>query len=83
MGNELLRRAISRLIITTSKFHTRRARYIWQKSFPGRFHIRAVPARDDPYAPDGWWREGRQIRWVLAEYGAWIYYFWKRNLGIG
>ncbi len=82
-GRQLLQQGISRLIITTSKFHTRRARYIWQQSFPGRFHILAIPARDDPYAPDGWWREGRQIRWVLAEYGAWIYYFWKRSLGIG
>jgi uncharacterized SAM-binding protein YcdF (DUF218 family) len=31
----------------------------------------------DPYNPKGWWKEGRQIRWVLAEYGAWIYYWWK------
>jgi len=31
----------------------------------------------DPYDPGSWWRNGRQIRWVMAEYGAWIYYWWK------
>ncbi len=83
VGTELLKRGMSRIIITTSKFHTRRARYIWERSFPRRFSIRVVPARDDPFSANGWWREGRQIRWVLAEYGAWIYYFWKKSLGIG
>lgn len=83
VGKALLEHGISRIIVTTSKFHTRRARYIWHKTFPGRFHIRTVPARDDPYAADAWWSEGRQVRWVLAEYGAWIYYFWKTSLGIG
>ncbi len=83
VGKELIKEGITRIIITTSKYHTRRARYIWERSFPNRFSIRAVAARDDPYSSSGWWKEGRQIRWVLAEYGAWIYYFWKKSLGIG
>lgn len=83
VGTELLKRGMSRIIITTSKFHTRRARYIWERSFSHQFSIRAVPARDDPFSTDSWWKDGRQIRWVLAEYGAWIHYFWKKGLGIG
>jgi len=74
LGRELLKASITRIILTTSKFHTRRARYIWERAFPGRFSIRAVAARQDPYSPDRWWKEGRQIRWVLAEYGGWVYY---------
>jgi hypothetical protein len=27
------------------------------------------------------WKQGRHIRWVLAEYGAWGYYWWKEVLG--
>lgn len=83
VGTELLKQRMARIIITTSKFHTRRARYIWEKRFPREFTLRAVPARNDPYSADSWWKEGRQIRWVLAEYGAWIYYFWKKGLKIG
>jgi hypothetical protein len=36
-----------------------------------------VATAGDIYNPHGWWREAKQIRWVLAEYGAWIYYCWK------
>lgn len=79
VGTELINAGINRIIITTSKYHTRRARYIWERSFPHQFSIRTVPARDDPYSSSGWWKEGRQIRWVLAEYGAWIYYHWKKS----
>lgn len=81
LGRELIRAGITRMIITTSKFHTRRARYIWERAFPNRFVIRMVAARHDPYSPDGWWKEGRQIRWVMAEYGGWIYYHWRRFPG--
>lgn len=77
VGKGLIDGGITRIIIVTSKYHTRRARYIWQHGFPNRFSIRMVAARTDPYTPGAWWKDGRQIRWLLAEYGAWIYYFWK------
>lgn len=77
VGEVLSEAGITSIILTTSKYHTRRARYIWKKLFPDRFTIRAVAARNDPFSPEAWWKEGRQVRWVLAEYGAWIYYFWK------
>ncbi|MBW1944945.1 MAG: YdcF family protein [Deltaproteobacteria bacterium] len=80
VGREVLGRGLHSVLITTSKYHTKRARYIWKKMYDGRLSIRTVAAKTDPYDPSGWWRDGRQIRWVMAEYGAWIYYWWK-NLG--
>jgi uncharacterized SAM-binding protein YcdF (DUF218 family) len=77
LGDELVRRGLTRIIITTSKFHTRRAHYIWNKIYGGRLEIWAVSAKTDPYDPYRWWKEGRQVRWVLAEYGAWLYFWWK------
>ena len=77
VGNELLSQNITNIIITTSKFHTRRARHIWHKKFGGKLSICMVAAKSDPFDPDTWWQEGRQIRWVLAEYGAWVFYLWK------
>jgi uncharacterized SAM-binding protein YcdF (DUF218 family) len=77
VGTEILQKEFTKIIITTSKFHTRRARFIWNKRFGDALSIRSVSAKTDPYDPKGWWKEGRQIRWVLAEYGAWIYYWWK------
>lgn len=77
IGSHLKNRQLKKIIITTSKYHTKRAGYIWKKLYEDDFTIHTVPAETDPYDPDAWWRDGRQIRWVLAEYGAWIYYFWK------
>jgi uncharacterized SAM-binding protein YcdF (DUF218 family) len=73
VGSSLAKIGITRIIVTTSKSHTRRALYIWKYLYGGRFSIQAAAAREDPFEPSGWWREGRQIRWVLAEYGAWPY----------
>ena len=78
VGRELVREEFRRVIITTSKSHTRRAGYIWTAIFGDRLSICTVATKTDPYDPKGWWKQGRQIRWVLAEYGAWIYYWYKR-----
>lgn len=78
VGEAVLKLGHQQIIITTSKFHTRRARKIWQESFQHKLEIFAVAAKTDPFDPEGWWRQGRQIRWVLAEYGAWVFYYWKK-----
>jgi uncharacterized SAM-binding protein YcdF (DUF218 family) len=78
VGNEVLRNGFKTIIITSSKYHMKRARFIWVNEFKDRLSICFVSAKSDPYDPENWWKEGRQIRWVLAEYGAWIYYFWKK-----
>ena len=40
--------------------------------------VTSVAAKTDPFDPASWWKEGRQVRWVLAEYGAWIFYYWQK-----
>jgi len=77
VGKALIVAGISSILVTTSKFHTRRARYIWKSLWSNKFNILTVAARSDMFSPNGWWKSGRQIRWVLAEYGAWLYYYWK------
>jgi uncharacterized SAM-binding protein YcdF (DUF218 family) len=86
VGPALLRLNIATVILTTSKSHTRRANHIWQALWGDRLTICPVAARADPFDPDRWWKDARQIRWVLAEYGAWGYYGWKmmkRQLSAG
>jgi uncharacterized SAM-binding protein YcdF (DUF218 family) len=82
VGAELIKRNFSSLILTTSKYHTRRAKYIWKQMYQYRLTVYMVSAKKDPYDPNNWWADGRQIRWLLAEYGAWIYYWWKEMRGI-
>ncbi len=80
VGKEIIEAGIARIILATSKYHTRRARFIWQNMYPERLSVSVVPASSDIFDPRGWWRDGKQIRWVLSEYGAWVYYYWKMNV---
>jgi uncharacterized SAM-binding protein YcdF (DUF218 family) len=77
VGKAITEAGIARVILATSKSHTRRARFIWKKMYGNQLVVSTVAAASDIYNPHSWWREGKQIRWVLGEYGAWIYYFWK------
>ena len=77
VGRELMRHQLTKIIITTSKSHTRRARFIWKSMYENQLTVSMVSAKSDPYDANKWWKDGRQIRWVLAEYGAWFYYWWK------
>ncbi|MBL0378738.1 MAG: hypothetical protein JKP90_03540 [Desulfofustis sp. PB-SRB1] len=80
VGEALKQTTMTRLIITTSKFHTRRAGYIWKTMYPERFTIYTSAAEGDPFDPASWWRQGRQIRWLMAEYGAWFFYWYNQIL---
>ena len=82
VGKEMIRRNFTKVIITTSKYHTRRAKFIWKKLYETQLTVVMVSAKTDPSDPDNWWKDGRQIRWLLAEYGAWVFYWWKEVTGI-
>ena len=77
VGKSLIKAGISSVMISTSKSHSRRAGYIWKKLFSNQLDIRTVAAQEDPYFPSNWWKDGRQIKWVMSEYGAWVYLLWK------
>ena len=50
VGQSLIQANLLNITITTSKFHTRRAGYIWNSMFKDRLTIRVAAARSDPYA---------------------------------
>ncbi len=66
VGHYLLKNKIKSVVVTTSKSHTKRAAFIWNNLYGNDFTIYSYSAKSDPYVPDSWWHEGRQIRWVLA-----------------
>jgi uncharacterized SAM-binding protein YcdF (DUF218 family) len=80
VGKILVNNGVKKVVITTSKFHTRRARHIWKKQYEGKLEVYSAAAKNDPYNPKAWWKDPRQIRWVMSEYGAWVYYYWQALL---
>jgi uncharacterized SAM-binding protein YcdF (DUF218 family) len=52
-----------RVLVVTSNYHTRRARYIFRRIFPEQVDVLVVAAHDSDYDPDHWWesRQGRKL----------------------
>jgi uncharacterized SAM-binding protein YcdF (DUF218 family) len=78
VGKIIIDMGIKKIILTTSKFHTKRASFIWNNEHKEKLSLTSVSAKADPFLENGWWKHGRQIRWVLTEYGSWLYYYWKK-----
>jgi len=47
------------VIIVTSNYHTRRARYIFRKVFPGDIKVAMASARDADFDPSNWYEHPR------------------------
>lgn len=48
-----------RILVVTSNYHTRRARYILTRVLPKGTEMRMLAAHDTNYDPDNWWRTRR------------------------
>lgn len=64
------------LIVVTSDYHTRRARYIWRGVFQGahppvQIFVHGVP--DGDFEPRGWWRTRRHAKTFALETGKLIW----------
>ncbi len=72
-GRALLERAIerhwTRIIVVTSKMHTRRARLALRRQLaPSGIEVIARGSRYDSMDPDHWWRDREDLRFTLFEY---------------
>lgn len=55
-------KAWRRILLVTSNYHTRRAKYIFRKVLPGSVSLEVVAASDSQFEPATWWesRQGRK-----------------------
>jgi uncharacterized SAM-binding protein YcdF (DUF218 family) len=68
-----------RVLLVTSNYHTRRARYIFRKVFPAQVGVLVISARDSEYDADRWWetRQGRKLFFLeAAGYVAAVFELW-------
>jgi len=65
------------LIIVTSNYHTRRARYIFRKVFPQSVEICVASARDGDFDPDQWWTKRKSIKELTREFWAMLVAVWE------
>jgi len=55
------------VIIVTSNYHTRRARYIFSRVFPPSIAISVAGARDGDFDPEKWWESRKSVKLFSRE----------------
>jgi uncharacterized SAM-binding protein YcdF (DUF218 family) len=56
IGQLLQAHGWKRILLVTSNYHTRRARYLAERAFPAGTVLRVIAAPDSDYDPNDWWR---------------------------
>jgi uncharacterized SAM-binding protein YcdF (DUF218 family) len=55
------------VVIVTSNYHTRRARYIFSRVFPSSIAISVASARDGDFDPEKWWESRKSVKLFSRE----------------
>jgi uncharacterized SAM-binding protein YcdF (DUF218 family) len=65
------------VIVVTSNYHTRRARYIFQRVFPESVTVRVASARDGEFDPEHWWENRKSLKEFVRELAAIVVATWE------
>jgi len=65
------------VIVVTSNYHTRRARYIFHKVFPQGIEVCMASARDGDFDPQHWWKKRKSIKELTQEFAGMIVAMWE------
>jgi len=67
------------VIVVTSNYHTRRARYIFEKELPKRIAVSVASAHDGDFDPEHWWEHRKSQKLFLQEWEAMLVALWERK----
>ncbi|HZC66069.1 MAG TPA: YdcF family protein [Candidatus Dormibacteraeota bacterium] len=65
------------VMLVTSNYHTRRARYIFRKVFPSNVRLVVVSARDGDFDAQQWWQKRKSLRYFSREFFGMIVAMWE------
>jgi uncharacterized SAM-binding protein YcdF (DUF218 family) len=65
------------VIVVTSNYHTRRARYIFRRVFPQGTEIRVASARDGDFDPAAWWEKRESTKRLMGEFAGMVLAMWE------
>lgn len=69
------------VIVVTSNYHTRRARYIFRRVFPQDVEVRVASARDGDFDPQRWWEKRKSVKELTREFAGMIVAIWELRGG--
>jgi uncharacterized SAM-binding protein YcdF (DUF218 family) len=65
------------VIVVTSNYHTRRARYIFHRVFPQGIEVYMASARDGDFDPQHWWEKRKSIKELTREFAGMVVAIWE------
>jgi uncharacterized SAM-binding protein YcdF (DUF218 family) len=65
------------VIVVTSNYHTRRARYIFRRVFPQEIEVHVASARDGDFDPQRWWGKRKSIKELTKEFAGMVVAMWE------
>ena len=65
------------VIVVTSNYHTRRARYIFHRVFPQGIEVRMASAHDGDFDPQHWWENRKSIKELTREFAGMLVAIWE------
>lgn len=77
IGQFISARGWKRILVVTSNYHTRRARYILARVLPAGTEMRMLSAKDKNYDPDNWWHTRRGTKLFFHECVGMIVAMWE------
>jgi uncharacterized SAM-binding protein YcdF (DUF218 family) len=69
------------VIVVTSNYHTRRARYIFSHVFPKDVKIRVTGASDGDFDPERWWEKRISVKELAREMAGMLVAIWEQHAG--
>lgn len=66
----------ARVLIATSSYHLKRARYLFEREakFDPDFKVDWIPLQIDPFTPGVWWTNRDALFLTATEWTKWVYY---------
>jgi uncharacterized SAM-binding protein YcdF (DUF218 family) len=77
LKNLVLEKKWTSVLIVTSNYHTRRARYIFRHVFPRGVALAVVSARDGDFDPQQWWEKRKSFKELTREVAGLIVAMWE------
>jgi uncharacterized SAM-binding protein YcdF (DUF218 family) len=71
------------LVVVTSNYHTRRARYIFRKVFPAGIAVNMAAAPDGEFTPDQWWEKRKSVKLFAHEVAGMVEAIWELRSSSG
>src|ERR1700752_3752144 len=66
-----------KIVVVTSNYHTRRARFIYEHALAPGTELRVIAAPDPVYDPNGWWRTREGLKTFFYEFLGYIVAHWE------